>query len=82
MTKILLSCNNDTLDFASDVQHEIQEKLGFKVALDVEDASDSEPLDEEFEEVMEAAVLLVFQKFYGNRFFTFCIHRQYSCRYH
>ncbi|CAJ1949346.1 unnamed protein product [Cylindrotheca closterium] len=62
MVKILLSCNTDTYEFASDIREDIQEQLGFKVALDVEDESQNDPVDDGFqEELEEAAVVLVFQ---------------------
>mmetsp|Transcript_2904 Transcript_2904/g.6849 ORF Transcript_2904/g.6849 Transcript_2904/m.6849 type:complete len:200 (+) Transcript_2904:129-728(+) len=64
MVKILLSCNVDTYDIATDLKADIQEQLGFKVALDVEDDSTNPEADEDDgfqQELTDAAVLLVFQ---------------------
>ncbi|KAL3939635.1 MAG: hypothetical protein SGBAC_005682 [Bacillariaceae sp.] len=63
MVKILLSCNTETYDIASDLGAEIQQQLGFKVALDMEDESSHHDDDDSFheEELSDASALLVFQ---------------------
>ncbi|KAL3936115.1 MAG: hypothetical protein SGBAC_008497 [Bacillariaceae sp.] len=68
MVKILLSCNSETYHIANDLRADIQQQLGFKVTLDVEDGSSSSHSDEDGdhesyfqeEEVTAATVLLIF----------------------
>ncbi|KAL3943399.1 MAG: hypothetical protein SGBAC_002524 [Bacillariaceae sp.] len=73
MTFILLSCNVDEYDKAQMIQIEIEEELGFRVIMDVEDSqqhctehtTDELNSRDSFEaldsNLKEAAVLLVFQ---------------------
>mmetsp|Transcript_40656 Transcript_40656/g.98237 ORF Transcript_40656/g.98237 Transcript_40656/m.98237 type:complete len:140 (+) Transcript_40656:27-446(+) len=68
MVKLLLSCDADDFDIALDLQSVIQEELGYKVMLDVDDwkqqENDNQSLNfaDDFDNKLEgAAVLLVFE---------------------